>query len=166
MGKASRRKLSRRGTPPTAPSFSAGWPLSNATAQRQLEAWFVQRGIDPSRPGIHDAPAFLRAEAQDPKAMNLVARLVEARSYTDEELQEAERKTLVAARAVAERVASDDRRGLCVVASGVLSRMLDALGVWNFTAKTNLAIQFPSAVSREPRFFYSVDEGEWRPRSR
>lgn len=161
MGKASRRKQPPGGNRPTAIADHTGWPLSNANTRRQLEAWFAQRGIDSSRPGIHDTPAFLRAEAQDPKALNLVARLVEARNYTHEELQEAERKILIAAQAVAERVASDGRPGLCVIASGVLSRMLDQLGVWNYTAKTNLAIQFPTSLSSEQRFFYSIDEGEF-----
>ena len=91
----------------------------------------------------------------------MVARLVEARSYTAEELSEAERKIDVAAHAIADRVARDGRPGLCVVASGVLSRMLDELGVWNYTAKSNVAIHFPRAVSPEPRYFYSLDHGQF-----
>ncbi len=156
MGKASRRK---QRTPSAA--AEGPWPLTNASTQRQIEAWFAQRGIDPSRPGLHDTPQFLAAEAQDPKALNLVARLVEARSYSLDELAQAEQKILIAAQAVANRVAGDGRHGLCVVASGILSRMLDVLGIWNYTAKTNLTIHFPRAVSAEPRHFYSIDEGNF-----
>src|SRR5690606_23422224 len=77
-----------------------------------------------------------------------------------EELDEAERKIRVAADAVADRVARDGRQGLCVVASGILSRMLDELGVWNYTAKSNLTVRFPPSVSSEPRFCYSIDHGQ------
>lgn len=79
--------------------------------------------------------------------MNMVARLVEAKTYSSDYLLAAEKKVLVAADAVYRRVARDGRPGLCVVASGILSRILDELGVWNYTAKSNLAIYFPQTVS-------------------
>lgn len=159
MGEARRRKLLAATDQATSnPSPEWHWSLTNTSTEKQLESWFAQRGIDPSRPGLHDRPEFLRAEAQDPKALNQVARLVEARSYTANELQQAERKIRVAAEAVAARIARDGRHGLCVVASGVLSRMLDELGVWNYTAKSNLTIHFPRSVSAEPRYFYAIDK--------
>lgn len=148
MGEARRRRLLAANEENSSkPSSEVYWPLTNTSTQRQLEAWFAQRGIDPSKPGLHDTPEFLRAEAQDPKALNLVARLVEARSYTSDELRQSERKILIAAEAVAERITRDGRHGPCVVASGILSRMLDELGVWNYTAKSNLTIHFPRSVS-------------------
>lgn len=159
MGEARRRKLLAATDQATLhPSSEWHWPLTNTSTQKQIESWFAQRDIDPSRPGLHDTPEFLRAEAQDPKALDQVARLVEARSYTADELQQAERKIHVAAEAVAARIARDGRNGLCVVASGVLSRMLDELGVWNYTAKSNLTIHFPRSVSAEPRYFYAIDK--------
>jgi len=163
VGEAQRRKLLAATRQATAMPGSTGglWPLSNIAAQQQLETWFTQRGMEPSTPGLHDTPAFLQAEQRDRRALDQVARLVEARSYTAEELGEAERKIQVAAQAVADRVARDERQGLCVVASGVLSRMLDELGVWNYTAKSNLTIHFPRSVSPEPRYFYSIDHGQF-----
>lgn len=162
MGEARRRKLmaNTAGGAATLPVTTL-WPLSNQTSQRQLEEWFVRRDIDPSSPGLHDSAAFLCAERQDPKALNMVARLVEARTYSSEYLLAAEKKVLVAADAVCRRVARDGRPGLCVVASGILSRILDELGVWNYTAKSNLAIYFPQKVSKEPRYFYSIDFGRF-----
>lgn len=162
MGEARRRKLMANSTGGAATSPVAElWPLSNQTSQMQLEEWFVHRDIDPSSPGFHDSAAFLCAERQDPKALNMVARLVEARTYSSEYLLAAEKKVLVAADAVCRRVVRDGRPGLCVVASGILSRILDELGVWNYTAKSNLAIYFPQKVSREPRYFYSIDVGHF-----
>lgn len=163
MGEARRRKLMAATQQAIVVSESTGslWPLSNSAAQQQLETWFSQRGMEPSTPGLHDRPEFLQVERRDRRALNQVARLVEARSYTAEELGEAERKIRIAAQAIADRVARDQRQGLCVVASGVLSRILDELGVWNYSAKSNLTIHFPRTVSPEPRYFYSVDHGQF-----
>jgi hypothetical protein len=158
MGEARRRKLmaATAGAAATLPT-AALWQLSNQTSQTQIEEWFVRHDIDPSKPGLHDSATFLRVERQDPKALNMVARLVEARTYSAKDLLAAEKRVQVAADAVGNRVARDGRPGLCVVASGILSRILDELGVWNYTAKTNLAIYFPQAVSKEARYFYSID---------
>lgn len=162
MGEARRRKLLATAQQANAlPGSVNRWSLANAAAQQELEAWFIQRGMNPSQPGIHDTPEFLDAERRDRNVLNRVARLVEARRYTVEELDEAERKIRVAADAVADRVARDGRQGLCVVASGILSRMLDELGVWNYTAKSNLTVRFPPSVSSEPRYFYSIDHGQF-----
>ncbi|MHC2876871.1 hypothetical protein [Ralstonia sp. 121560039-2] len=163
MGEAKRRKLRAAEGPQgnVTLAIDGSWPLSNSGQLREIESWFTQRGIDPSKPRLQDTPEFLHAEAQDPAAMNQVARLVEARSYTPEELQQAEHKIRVASNAIAARVARDGRHGLCVVASGVLSRILDELGVWNYTAKSNLTIHFPRSISLEPRYFYSFDEGNF-----
>lgn len=158
MGEARGRKLMTNTTVVAATvPVATLWPLSNQTSQMQLEEWFVDRDIDPSRPGLHDSAAFLCTERQDPKALNMVARLVEARTYSSDYLLAAEKKVLVSANAVCRRVARDGRPGLCVVASGILSRILDELGVWNYTAKSNLAIYFPQTVSKEPRYYYSID---------
>ena len=137
------------------------WGLSNPKSAQELETWFHDRGIDTSRPGIHDSPAFLRVEAQDPTAMNMVARYIEARSYSQEELLLAERKILVAVKAISQHIARDGRLGKCVVASCVLSRCLDELGVWNYTAMSSLTIRFPEAVSATPQYFYAVDQGDF-----
>lgn len=162
MGEARRRKLLATAQQANArPGSVNRWSLANAATQQELEAWFIQRGMNPSQPGLHDTPEFLDAEQRDRNVLNRVARLVEARRYTVEELDEAERKIRVAADAVADRVARDGRHGLCVVASGILSRMLDELGVWNYTAKSNLSVRFPPSVSSEPRYFYSIDHGQF-----
>lgn len=162
MGEARRRMLLAAAKQATVlPESSGFWPLSNAATQQHLEDWFIKRGMNPSKPGLHDTLEFLKAERRDNKALNLVARLVEARKYTVEELGEAERKIQIAAKAVADRVARDGRHGLCVVASSILSRVLDELGVWNYTAKSNLTVRFPRSISLQPRYFYSIDHGQF-----
>lgn len=163
MGEAKRRKSAAVNLFETAegPAVPAVWPLSSPAFQTELEGWFSARKIDCSAPGFHDSPEFLKEERKSADILNRMARLVEARTYTPEYLEEAGRKIRIAAEAVASQVKRDSRLGLCVAASGVLSRMLDHLGIWNYTAKSNLAIHFPSAVSRTPRFFYSLDQGHF-----
>lgn len=162
MGEAKRRKqLEAKAGGNQVSAQPGGWRLSNSGAALELEAWFRARGIDPSKPGIHDLPEFLSVEAKDPAALNMVARLVEARSYTIEELQEAERKILVVADTISRHVTQDGRLGQCVVASSIMSRCLDELGVWNYTAKSSLTIRFKPGISTSPQYFYTYDEGDF-----
>ncbi len=161
MGEARRRRLLAHQAPgqiQAAPSSAPGaWPLSNEARQRELERWFDERGIDFSRPGIQDTPAFLREERRFPRALEFVARYVEARAYTPPELADARRKVRIAADAVATRLARDGRPGRCVSAASGLSRMLDEMGIWNFVAKANVSVRFPPELGVGSRYFYSVD---------
>lgn len=165
MGEAKNRKLA--GTYPTPGSAIAippldsnpAWGLSRPSVQEHLERLFDAEGIDYSSPAFHDSPAFVAAEQRNPAFVANYARYVEARTYSAAALVDAQRKASIAARAVGEAVRSDGRKGKCVVAAGVLSRMLDELGIWNYVAKATLTVTFPSTVSREARYFYVLDRG-------
>ncbi|WP_202730460.1 hypothetical protein [Achromobacter xylosoxidans] len=162
MGEARRRKLAEASQIEDLDATqSSAWPLANASVQTQLEKKFSRLGIDFSKPGFHDSQPFLLAEARDPVFIESYARYVEARSYTDQDLADAQRKVAIAADVVTQAVQADGRHGLCVVASGVLSRILDELGVWNFCAKATLTVTFPPTVSEERRYFYALDHGEF-----
>lgn len=165
MGEARRRQLAQGNTeastgqariePPT------GWPLSNAKEQARLEAQFADLGINFSKPVFQDSAAFLAVEQRRPEILDDYARYVEVRAYSDSELQAAQRKIEVAAGVVSAAVKADGRHGLCVTASGVLSRMLDELEVWNFCAKATMTVTFPPGVSNEKRFFFALDTGKF-----
>jgi hypothetical protein len=164
MGEARRRKLLTIQTEHEegeglSAIAAAGWPLFVKGNQEELEAWFTQRKIGFLRPGLHDQPAFLKAEQLNPRALEFMARYVEARSYSELELSEARRKIRIAAEAIAARLARDGRPGKCVTAASSLSRMLDEMGIWNYTAKANVSVQFPPEVGAGTRYFYSVDVG-------
>lgn len=164
MGEARRRKLlaleakNANGQNCAAPAVN-GWPLSTRSDQEELESWFTKKGIDFVRPGLHDQPAFLKAEQLNPRALEFMARYVEARTYSEIELADARRKILIAAEAVAARLSRDGRPGQCVTAASSLSRMLDEMGIWNYTAKANVSVHFPPEVGAGIRYFYGVDEG-------
>lgn len=163
MGEARRRKLAHGNTVASTDQAMnespAGWPLTNPKEQARLEGQFQKLGIDFSKPGFHDSAAFLAVERVRPEILDDYARYVEVRTYSEAELQTAQRKIEVAAGVVSAAVKADGRHGLCVTASGVLSRMLDELGVWNFCVKGTMTVTFPPAVSGIKQCFYALDAG-------
>lgn len=165
MGEARRRQLAQGNTEANTGQARteppAGWPLSNPKEQARLEAQFVDLGINFSKPVFQDSAAFLAVERRRPEILDDYARYVEVRDYSESELQAAQRKIEVAAGVVSAAVKADGRHGLCVTASGVLSRMLDEMGVWNFLVKGTMTVTFPPAVSGGKQFFYALDAGHF-----
>ena len=165
MGEARNRKLA--GTYPTPGSViaapplaqSPAWGLSRAAVQQHLEQFFRNANIDFSAPAFHDSPAFLSAERKNPAFLNYYARYVEAREYSVAELTQAQSKAAIAARVISETLRTDGRKGKCIVSAGILSRMLDELGIWNYVAKATLTVTFPRSVSPDERYFYVLDRG-------
>jgi len=162
MGEAKRRRMATaQESAVSVTTPSEGWSLTNEIAFNEVWESLQRRGINGSRPGFHDSPAFLLAERSDPTVIDSVARIVEARPYSQAELDAAEVAIRVAADAVRVAVEADGRLGLCVIASGVLSRILDELGIWNYVAKATLTVSFPQHVSRSSRYFYAIDQGRF-----
>lgn len=165
MGEARRRQLAQGNTEASSGQAlvesSAGWPLSNPHEQARLEVQFADLGIDFSACGFQDSPAFLAHEWRRPEFLDDYARYVEVRAYAETELQAAQRKIEVAAGVVSAAVKADGRHGLCVTASGVLSRMLDEMGVWNFCVKGTMTVTFPPGVSIDKQFFHALDTGSF-----
>lgn len=137
------------------------WPLSSLQEARRLERAFSNRRIPFEQPGFFDHPNFIEHERKDARFLELYARYVEARQYAPDYLVVAERKIEIAARALERAIADDGRMGACVDASGMLARMLDRLGVWNYVAKATLTISFPEASGIDDRYFWVIDEGEF-----
>ncbi|MEZ0506046.1 hypothetical protein ACAW49_00075 [Pseudomonas sp. Env-44] len=137
------------------------WKLSNAALEKKLEKLFEKDGIDFSNPGFYDEPNFLKKEQRDPRYLENYACYVEARSYDAVYLTEAKRKIDVAVQVLFEAVKKDGRLGACVDVSGMLGRMLDRLGVWNYVATTTLTIDFPARAERPPQYFWTFDTGSF-----
>lgn len=137
------------------------WQLSNRAVELQLEKLFQKDGIDIGKPGFCDEPNFLKKEQRDPRYLENYARYVEARSYDAAYLAEAKRKIEIAVQVLYEEVKKDGRQGACIDVSGMLGRMLDRLGVWNYVAKTTLTIDFPASSNRTPQYFWVLDFGSF-----
>lgn len=82
----------------------------------------------------------------------------EVRHYSEEYLADARHKIEVVAEAVRAAIAMDGRLGACVDASGMIGRMLDRLGIWNYVAKSSLSIHYPDSSGLANSYFYAVDE--------
>ena len=135
------------------------WPLTSTAKQAILKSFFSKRAIDCSQPAFCDQPAFLQEERKNPLILKAYAQFIEAQEYSREYLDSVQPKIEVTAEAVRAAVASDGRLGACVDASGMLGRMLDELGIWNYVAKSTLTIKFPGNLG--PRYFWGIDEGEF-----
>lgn len=141
--------------------MTISWTLTNRAERRRIEKQFKDAGIDISTPGFFDDPRFLEIEKRDPRFLELYARFVECRSYDPAYLVEARRKIVAAAEVLQEAVAADGRLGACVDASGMLARILDRLGVWNYVAKCTLTVTFDKTLALSPRYFWVLDHGQF-----
>ncbi|MGC7838865.1 hypothetical protein ACPZMI_10440 [Pseudomonas wayambapalatensis] len=137
------------------------WKLANPVKQRELELKFRSHDISFENVGFCDDPNFLKQERKDSRYLELYAQYVEVKNYTSEYLEEARRRIDIAAEVLRAEVERDGRIGACVDTSGMLGRMLDRLGVWNYVAKSCLTIAFPSSSGEAARYFWSFDEGEF-----
>jgi hypothetical protein len=137
------------------------WTLSDSKEQKRLERAFSNRSIPFDAPGFCDHPAFLAAEKRDARFLELYARYVEARAYDEGYLTDAALKIRTVAEAVEAAIKADGRLGACVDASGMVGRMLDHLGIWNYVAKATLTVHFPAETGLTPRYFWVLDEGKF-----
>lgn len=137
------------------------WVLSNEKTQRELEQIFQRDGIVFSTAGFCDSMEFLKQEQRDLRYLELYARYVEAKHYDERYLADVGRKIAIVSEAVRASVEMDGRQGACVDASGIVGRMLDKLGIWNYVAKACLTIDFPVASGLSSRYFWSFDHGQF-----
>ncbi len=126
-----------------------------------LEQDFVSRGIPIDSPGFYDDPNFLSAEHDNPAYLNNYAAFVAKRSYTAEYLLAAKQKIDIAASLLHRELAGHGRLGACIDISQILSRILDKEGIWNCCIKGSLTITFPIESHIDPKYFRSVDVGNF-----
>src|SRR6266540_116994 len=98
-------------------------------------------------------------EQRDPEFLVRYAEFVNLRRATPEYEAFARSQTVKAAAFLHERLVKDGRPGACVDISGLLSRFLDRLGVWNYVVKGGLVLEFSAATGFRPR----ISGRSWRP---
>lgn len=142
-------------------SENTQWKLTNKRAAETLSKQFEAEGIDYSLPAFCDSEAFLRAERLDARVMERYAHLIEAKEYSREYLGAARKKIEVAAEAVRAALAASGQDSQCIQAAGLLGRILDHMGIWNYQAKATLTIKFASHHKLDPIYFWVLDEGQF-----
>ena len=126
MGEAKRRKL------------------KEGNAFEQLDRALRQLGIETAEFGFYDLENFLRAEQADPSFLEQYARWVMLSprddAYTSHVRDVVPRLTEM----LAATLQSDGMEGRCVAAAGMMTRMLDRLGVWCFGVAGCLTLEVKS----------------------
>ena len=114
----------------------------------QLEAAFIRIGVTELKPGFYDDPAFMAAERINPSLLNEYA------EYCLEISKDA--AYLSRARGVVQRVVAflypltvaDNSAGQCMPTSLLVSRFLEAEGIWNFVVKGGVIVWFPGLAPK------------------
>lgn len=127
----------------------------------ELCALFSAQGIPMVGPGFYDHPNFLMVERSDPTFLNCYARFVQQRPR-DETYEARVRRVVPRVAEILHReLEAEGRLGACIDLSMVLSRILDAEGIWNYMVKGSLTLTFPRSVRPGPIYFWPMDEGDF-----
>lgn len=126
-----------------------------------IERDFKDRHIPLETPGFYDHPNFMEVERRAPRYLNNYARFVHDRPRNPAYDEHVRQTVPVVARVFHEHLKANGRLGACVDISGVLSRALEMEGIWNFVVKGSLTIEFPRKTKITPKFFWSVDSGQF-----
>lgn len=118
---------------------------------------FIKNGVDVSKPGFYDQPAFLSIERKYPKYLNNYARYVETQRYSDEYIKCAEREIPFIAKLLHKELTKDGRLGACIDISMVLSKILEMEGYWNYIVKGALTLDFSPDLSIKSKHYWPID---------
>jgi hypothetical protein len=130
--------------------------LRAAGAHARLTADFISAGIDPTVFGFYDQDAFQVQEQRDPAYLEKYAEWVMSRPI-DAEYEAHVRATVPKlASLVAAALTADDMQSGCITAYGMLTRMLDRLGVWSFGIIGSTNLDVPRLGLR--RSLHTVDD--------
>jgi hypothetical protein len=125
-----------------------------------LKAQFEALGIDTSRPGFYDDPAFLAEEQRNRHFLETYGRWVLTRARSDEEDTRVREVVPRLAEIIVGRLEHHQWLGACIAITGMVSRMLDRMGIWNCAFTGSLTIEHAVGSEVESRHFAIVDELE------
>lgn len=123
---------------------------------KELEHDFKRRSINFSNPGFFDHPHFVAAERTDASFLERYADYVHLRPYDESYLNQARLVIQRAATHLHAEIKADGRKGACIDASMVLSRILEREGIWNCMMAGAARIDFHSDVGVNPRYFWPI----------
>lgn len=129
----------------------------SAVRRGELLSRFERLGIDPSMPGFFDDPKFLVEERRDRRFLETYTEWVIHRERTpayDKHVRDVMAKL---SPIISARLDRHQWFGGCIAVTGMVTRMLDRLGVWNVTMRGSVALRTSDGGSRH---FRIVDENE------
>jgi hypothetical protein len=113
---------------------------SQQNRAKELEEQFDRLGINFSRPGFFDTPQFLARERADRRFLESYAEWVLSRPRSADEHAKVREVVPRLADIVNARLRRHNWIGGCVAVTGMVSRMLDRMGIWNVTFKGSATI--------------------------
>ncbi len=141
MGEASRKK-------------SIG---ASVIKRQELRQRFDRLGIDVSAPGFYDDPRFIAEERRDSRMLETYGEWVIHRERSEQYDAKVRAVLERLAPLVTARLDRHNWYGSCIAVTGMVTKMLDRLGVWNTVARGSVAIR---TVDGRSRHFATVDESE------
>lgn len=132
-----------------------------SASHEEIKNHFTQLDIPTNRPGFYDHPNFLAVEKNNPIFLANYARFVSTISFNENYIEEARNKIPAITEELYKQMAKGDYPGRCIDISGILSRILEKEGLWNFAVKGSLTIEFPAPSNIGKRYFWSIDTGNF-----
>lgn len=132
---------------------------ASAVRRGQLLRRFASVGIDTSAPGFFDDRQFVAEECRDRRFLELYSEWVVHRERTADYDAHVREVLAKLAPIISARLDRYQWFGSCIAVTGILTRMLDRLGVWNTVMKGSVSIRNSDGQSRH---FAIVDEHEGR----
>jgi hypothetical protein len=114
------------------------------TAYLRLDQRLKDLGIDTRQHGFFAQSAFLTQQAKDPAFVETYAEWVRLRPRTPEYDAYVRRVVPIVSEIIVAAFKADNCHGWCVAASGMMARMLDRLGVWNYGVLGSTGFAVPS----------------------
>lgn len=126
--------------------------LARASAHDRMDEMLRGVGVDTTRFGFYDQPAFMEQEIRDGRFLERYAEWVQSRPRTED--YDARGRSLVPRLAgfLADLFEREGMQRSCVHASAMMPRILDRLGVWSFGLKGSMVMEV-------------ADEDLWRGQS-
>jgi len=118
---------------------------------------FKANGIATDAPGFYDHPAFIEAQLTNPGYMNNYAKFVLSKNYSEEYLDFVAPKIKFVCDVFYQELLNDGRLGACADMSKVLSKILDRLGVWNYSVNGALTTTFPESSGIPKSYYWPID---------
>ena len=132
---------------------------ASVVRRNELSRRFEQLGIDISTPGFYDDAGFLTEERRDRRFLEAYAEWVIHRERLPEYDAHVRDVLGKLVPIISARMDRHQWFGSCIAVTGMLTRMLDRLGVWNTVMRGSVAIKTVDGASRH---FAIVDEDEGR----
>jgi hypothetical protein len=124
--------------------------------KKEIESMFLSKGINYKKPGFYDDLNFVNAEKDDPGFLEFYAKYISLTTFSPEYIMIARTRIIEVADFIYKKQCEAGLKGVCLDASGVVSRFLERQGIWNYVAKGALTINFNKSTGISPTYIAPI----------